>query len=144
MNQKNRKLPYGKLLLSFLCAGILSAASYAQTTAKGDYIYVEAKEWNKKHPELPKWKKYPSRTVDCLKNAPTPPGQDKQIRKLGRKASLQSYRIFLYRKVQQPLGTGRPGRIPSHRKRSCRDKTRERRNQQDLFQQKVQGRTRLD
>ena len=38
-----------------------------------------------------------------------PPGQDKQIRKLGRKASLQSYRIFLYRKVQQPLGTGRPG-----------------------------------
>ena len=56
MNQKNRKLPYGKLLLSFLCAGILSAASYAQTTAKGDYIYVEAQRMEQKHPNCPSGK----------------------------------------------------------------------------------------
>lgn len=56
MNQKNRKLPYGKLLLSVLCAGILSATSYAQTTVKDDCIYVEAKEWNKNIPNCPSGK----------------------------------------------------------------------------------------
>ena len=41
------------------------ASSVQENQDKGP-VYVEAKEWDKQHPDRPVWKMYPSLTVDSL------------------------------------------------------------------------------
>lgn len=80
-----------KLIMSVLSvslAGCLSNPAYAQEQSSDGYVYVEAKEWNKKHPELPKWKLYPSMTVDSLRDIPAGPDR------LNRYGSLEDGPVF--------------------------------------------------
>lgn len=60
-------------LLPVTMAVCLSAGNATAQDRASGYVYVEAKEWNKKHPELPQWKSYPSITVDSLKDVPDAP-----------------------------------------------------------------------
>lgn len=69
-------------------AGCLFITADAQEPSSDGYVYVEAKEWNKKHPELPKWKLYPSMTVDSLPDIPCEPDR------LNRYGSLEDGPVF--------------------------------------------------
>lgn len=64
-----------KLIMSLLPVS-LAACLYAGNVTAQDltsgYFYVEAKEWNKKHPELPRWKSYPSMTVTASRTCLMP------------------------------------------------------------------------
>lgn len=101
MDRKNRKLSYVKLMLFILCLGLFSVVTFAQTIAADDCIYVEAKEWNKKHPELAKWKKYPSRTVDCLKSIPDSPDKVNKYGSWGEKPIFKATGYFYARKYDK-------------------------------------------
>lgn len=47
-------------------AAIVSCSRPTAGVADKGFVYVQAKEWNKQHPELPQWKGYPTLTVDSL------------------------------------------------------------------------------
>ena len=94
MNQKTGNCLMANCYCHFYAPESFRQQVMPKTTAKGDYIYVEAKEWNKKHPELPKWKKYPSRTVDCLKNAPTRPDKINKYGSWGEKPLFKATGYF--------------------------------------------------
>lgn len=61
---------YNRLIVVSLLFSLFSNILFAQKQTSRKYVYVEAKEWNKKNPDLPKWKFYPSILVDSLDNIP--------------------------------------------------------------------------
>ncbi len=57
-------------LLAACCTTLCPLSADAQTEQQDACLYVEAKLRDKQHPDRPKWKKYPARTVDCLPLVP--------------------------------------------------------------------------
>ena len=64
-----------KIKILFVMTAVCSLLSCraVDTREKDRTVLVEAKEWNKQHPELPEWKMYPSLTVDSLCLVPDRP-----------------------------------------------------------------------
>ena len=56
-----------KNVIYFAAAAMMfPAMALSQTVPVHGIVYVEAQEWNKQNPDLPRWKKYPSIIVDSL------------------------------------------------------------------------------
>ena len=87
MKITNRILPCQAIILILLSFFLLDTALYAQADQQPTCIYVEAKERNKEHPNLPKWKRYPARTIACLADCP------QQADRITRRGSWQEVRF---------------------------------------------------
>lgn len=55
-----------KIILALTFISLSATHATGQLASDNGLVFVEAKVWNKRHPELPQWQSYPALTVDSL------------------------------------------------------------------------------